>query len=66
MKDLRIDKDFSQTEMAELLKCAQTSYSQYERGVRDIPTEMIIELCKIHNISADYLLGLTDEPRALR
>ena len=41
-------------------------YSAYERGVRDIPSHHIKTLAIYYNFSADYLLGLTDEPKALK
>ena len=41
-------------------------YRAYERGVRDIPSHHIKTLALYYNISADYLLGLTDEPKALK
>ena len=32
----------------------------YERGLRDVPVEIIIQLAKFYNTSTDYILGLTD------
>ncbi len=61
IRDLREDKDMTQTQIAALLNCSQRIYSNYERGDVDIPTSILIELAKIHNTSTDYLLGLTDE-----
>lgn len=61
IRDLREDKDISQKEMAKLLNCSQQVYSNYELGQRDIPTDILIKLSKIHNVSTDYILGLNDE-----
>ena len=63
IRDLREDKDMSQTELATILNCSQRIYSNYERGDVDIPTEILIKLAQFHQTSVDYLLGLTDEPR---
>ena len=61
IRNLREDKDMSQTELAQVLHCSQRIYSNYERGEVDIPTEILIKLAQFHQTSVDYLLGLTDE-----
>ncbi len=61
IRDLRNDRDLSQTQMAKLLEMSQTGYSKYETGENDIPTNILIKLAYIHNTSIDYLLGLTNE-----
>ncbi|MCI8501900.1 MAG: helix-turn-helix transcriptional regulator [Oscillospiraceae bacterium] len=60
IRDLREDKDLTQTQMGKLLNCSQRIYSNYERGEVDIPTQILIKLAQIHETSTDYLLGLTD------
>lgn len=60
IRDLREDKDMTQTELASLLNCSQRIYSNYERGDVDIPTQILIKLALIHDTSVDYLLGVTD------
>ena len=60
IRDLREDKDMTQTQMAEILHCSQRIYSNYERGEVDIPTQILIRLALFHNTSTDYILGLTD------
>ena len=52
--------DLNQTDMAKLLNMSQTGYSQYETGTNDIPTSILIKLSRIHNVSVDYILNLTD------
>lgn len=59
LKDLREDHDFSQRYVAEYLQMKQPQYSRYERGLRDIPTDILIRLAKLYNTSTDYILGLT-------
>ena len=53
-----------QKEMADFLNCSQQVYSNYELGQRDIPTEILIKLAVFHNVSTDYILGLTDIPES--
>ena len=60
LKDLREDHDFSQSFVAEFLGMKQPQYSRYERGVRDIPTDVLIRLAKLYNTTTDYILGLTN------
>ena len=60
IRDLRTDADMSQAEVAEVLHCTQQAYCNYELGQRDIPTNILIQLARLHKTSVDYLLGLTD------
>ncbi len=61
LRDLREDKDLSQTQVAKLLHMSQTGYSKYETGENDIPTSVLIALALYYNTSVDYLLGLTTQ-----
>jgi transcriptional regulator with XRE-family HTH domain len=60
IRNLREDNDKTQKEIAEYLFCDQSLYSKYERGIRDVPVEIIIKLAKLYQTSTDYILGLTD------
>lgn len=62
LKNIREDKDITQTEIAKLLNCKQNTYQQYESGKRQIPIDSLIKLAKFYNTSVDYLLEVTDEP----
>ena len=66
IRDLREDSDLTQKQMAQALNCSQQVYSNYELGQRDIPTDILIRLSQFHNVSVDYLLGLTDNPKINR
>ena len=61
VKDLRTDKDKSQADIAKYLGEHLTTYRRWESGEREIPTHIIIELCRYYDVSADYLLGFTNE-----
>ena len=63
IRNLREDRDLKQREVAAHLNCAQRTYSNYELGVRDIPTEVLIKLSLFYNVSIDYMLGLTSNPK---
>lgn len=68
IKELRIDRDLRQQDLAEYLHCSQVTYSRYEIGTRSVPLQTLMEIAKFYNTSIDYLTGLTDEkapyPRA--
>lgn len=61
IKELRQDNDLTQKEVAEILKIAQTTYSQYELYKRPMPIECLMILCKFYGVSADYILGFTNK-----
>jgi len=60
VRDLREDSDLTQEQIASLLFINRRTYSSYETGVRTMPPDILIKLARIHNVSVDYLLGLTD------
>ncbi len=60
LRDLREDFDMSQQNVADYLGMKQSQYSRYERGLRDIPTDILIRLAKLYKTSSDYILGLTN------
>ena len=62
LKSLRIDRDLSQREIAEIIGIDQKQYSRYETGKNELPIWYLIKLCKFYRVSADYILGL---PRGL-
>lgn len=62
IRDLRNDADMTQAEIADILKTSQRVYSRYETGVTELPLRHLITLCQYYNVSADYILGFTNEP----
>ena len=59
IKDLRIDHDLYQKQIANLLKITRQQYGLYESGKRDIPVDLLIKLADFYNVSIDYMLGRT-------
>lgn len=59
MKSLRIDNDYTQQQIAEILDTSQTMYARYERGASELPIRHLIALSKFYGVSTDYLLGLS-------
>jgi transcriptional regulator with XRE-family HTH domain len=64
IRDLREDNDKTQQELANILGTSQTMYARYERGANELPLRHLIVLCKYYNVSADYILGLSDKMRS--
>lgn len=60
LRDLREDKDKTQTEIARIIKTTQGYYSKYELGIRELPLHHLITLCMYYDVSADYILGFTN------
>ena len=60
IRDLREDQDLKQKQIAQYLLCDQSLYSKYERGERELPLRLAVELAKYYGVSVDYLVGLTD------
>lgn len=56
----------TQTQLSKILFCSQRVYSNYERGDIDIPTEILIRLADFYDVSVDYLLERTDNPKTAR
>lgn len=62
LKDLREDKDLTQENLAKKLNMKREQYRRYETGINEIKASHIIMFAKFYNVSADYILGLTNEP----
>ena len=60
IRELRKDKGLTQEKIARMLHCTQACYSNYECGITDIPTDILIRLAKLHKVTTDYLLGRGD------
>ena len=60
IRDLREDNDKTRQEIAYVLGTSQTMYARYERGANEMPIRHLVKLCQYYGVSADYILGLTD------
>ena len=60
LRTIRIQRGYSQMDIAELLNTTQQQYSKYENGQNEIPVHHVITLCRFYKISADWLLGLKE------
>lgn len=62
IQELREDHDKTQRDLAKLLHMPQSQYWRYERGYRDIPTDILVFLADFYHVSTDYILGRTNNP----
>ncbi|MDE5563239.1 MAG: helix-turn-helix domain-containing protein [Clostridiales bacterium] len=60
LKEVRIEKSYSQSKLAERLNVDQRTISNWEKAVREPDFDMLIKITQLFDVSADYLLGLTD------
>ena len=61
LRGLREDNDLTQTQVANILGTSQTMYARYERGANEMPIRHLVTLCRLYNVSADYLLDTTPD-----
>ena len=57
VRELREDHDLTQRDLAEYLQITQPQYWRYEKGYRDIPTDIVIKLAERYDVTTDYILG---------
>ena len=66
IKHVREDRDLTQAEIGKLLQKSQQGYNHIEAGRAELKIDDLITLCRFYNLSADYLVGLTDRPVPLQ
>ncbi len=62
LSKLRAEKKVSQEVIAQLLQVTRTQVSDLEHGKTGTTLERFMLLCEYYHVSADYLLGITDDP----
>ena len=65
IRNVREDRDLTQAEIGRLLNKSQQGYSHIESGRAELQIEDLATLCRFYDLSADYLIGLTDKPMPL-
>ncbi|MCL2698185.1 MAG: helix-turn-helix domain-containing protein [Oscillospiraceae bacterium] len=63
LKSLRKVKGVYQKHVAEMLGIAERNYRRYEAGDVDPPTSKTIMLADYFDVSVDYLVGRSDDPK---
>lgn len=60
LKERREQLHMTQRQVAEKLDVAQPVYQRFEKGIFECNYSQLAALCRLYDISADYLLGLKD------
>lgn len=60
LKERREQLGMTQRQVAERLGVAQPIYQRFEKGIFECNYSQLAAICKLYDISADYLLGLKD------
>jgi len=63
LKEARKAKGITQKTMAEYLDMTEQAYQKYEYAMREPNHEITVKIADILDVSVDYLLGRTDNPR---
>lgn len=63
MRNIREDRDLTQAQLGKLLNKSQQGYNHIEAGRAELKIEDLIKLCQFYNLSADYIIGLTNKPK---
>ena len=66
LNELKSSNNFLQKQIAEGAGVPLRTYQRYENGEREPSASIIVSLADFFNVSADYLLGRTDNPNVLR
>lgn len=62
LKEIREKRGLTGRSITQQLHIAPATYSGWEHGSREPSFEMLVKLCRILDVSADYLLGLEEDP----
>lgn len=65
LKDMRENRDLTQTDIAKLLKTTYQQVYKWEKGIQQMGIDKYITLAKYYNVSIDYLAGIISTPRTL-
>lgn len=64
-KELRLDRDLTQQQVAEVCNVSDATVGHWENLKRDMKVDSVIRLCKFYDVSPEYILGFTDERKDL-
>ncbi len=61
LRNIREDGDYTQEQIGAIINKSQQGYNHIEAGRAELKIDDLIKLCRFYNVSADYLIGLSDE-----
>ena len=66
LRNVREDHDLTQAEVGKILDKSQQGYNHIEAGRAELKIDDLIRLCQYYDLSADYLIGLTSNPKSYK
>ena len=65
-KEVREDRDLTQKQIGQIINKSQQGYNHIEAGRAELKINDLIALCKYDNLSADYLIGLSNTAKSYK
>ena len=66
IKEVREDRDLTQKQIGQIINKSQQGYNHIEAGRAELKINDLIALCKYYNLSADYLIGLSNTAKSYK
>ena len=66
LRNIREDRDLTQSEIGKVLNKSQQGYNHIEAGRAELRIDDLITLCQFYDLSADYIIGLVDKPKSFK
>lgn len=66
LRGVREDRDLTQAEVGKILNKSQQGYNHVEAGRAELKIDDLVKLCQFYNLTADYLVGLSDQPQKIK
>ena len=66
IRNIREDRDCTQAQIGAIINKSQQGYNHIEAGRAELKIDDLIKLCEYYNLSADYMIGLTNTAKPLK
>ena len=66
IKEVREDRDLTQKQIGQIINKSQQGYNHIEAGRAELKINDLIALCKYYNLSADYVIGLSNTAKSYK
>ena len=66
LRNIREDQDLTQAELGKVLNKSQQGYNHIGAGRAELKIDDLVKLCKFYDLSADYIIGLTDKKKTYK
>ena len=66
LRNIRENRDLTQAELGKVLNKSQQGYNHIEAGRAELKIDDLVTLCKFYDLSADYIIGLTNKKKTYK